>query len=304
MENNLTFVISTKYDKCVISKFLKEEANLSSRFIKKAKIEGRIKVNSNIVKMNYILKLGDIVTVNLARKESQNIEPEDIPIDVVYEDEDILVVNKAPYMVVHPTKSHQCGTLANGLINYFNNTNQDCIVRLVSRLDMDTSGLIIIAKNQFSHAILAEQMCNKELFKKGYMAIVHHNLKNKIGTIDEAIYRPAKDSIKRVVDNNNGQRSITHYEVVQTFKDADLVKLLLETGRTHQIRVHMSFLGNPIFGDSLYCDINDRDLIKRQALHAYRLEFYHPKTNEKIVLEASLPDDMKQLIKRIELSSN
>lgn len=303
MENNLTFLISIKYDKCVISKFLREEANLSSRFIKKAKVEGRIKVNDNIIKMNYILKLGDVVTVNLARKESQNIEPENIPIDVVYEDEDILVVNKAPYMVVHPTKSHQSGTLANGLINYFNNTNQDCIVRLVSRLDMDTSGLIIIAKNQFSHAILAEQMCNKEIFKKSYMAIVHHNLKNKIGTINQAIYRPAKDTIKRVVDNEHGQKSITHYEVVQSFKDADLVKLLLETGRTHQIRVHMNFLGHPIFGDSLYCDIDDKDLIKRQALHAYRLEFYHPKNNKKIVLEVPLPHDMKELIKRIELSS-
>ena len=180
--------VTNEFHKRKIREFLKEELNLSSRFIKSAAIEKRIKVNGIAVKMNYVLDGNEEVEVNLSKEESQNIEPENIPLDVVYEDEDILVLNKAPFMVVHPTKSHQTGTLANGILYYFKETNQQCIVRLVSRLDMNTSGLIIIGKNQYAHMMLSSEM-KTDKFQKRYLAIVHGNLKQKEGTINAPIYR-------------------------------------------------------------------------------------------------------------------
>ncbi|ERI90264.1 pseudouridine synthase, RluA family [Clostridiales bacterium oral taxon 876 str. F0540] len=280
-----------------LREYLKKNAQLSTRLIKGAAMQGRIEVNNKVQKLNYVLKENDIIGFEVNKEESQNIEPEKMDLEIVYEDSDLIVANKSPGIVVHPTKSYPYGTLANGLIYYFREKGEDCIVRLVSRLDMDTSGLIIIAKNQFSHMALARDM-QKEEFEKSYLALVHGNIKASEGTIDLPIYRPTDDSIKRIVDER-GQKSITHFKVIESFNKGDLVRLTLETGRTHQIRVHLSHLGHPIFGDSLYGVEDDSNLIKRQALHAFRLVFPHPRTGKLIELESNLPEDMKELIKEI-----
>lgn len=291
--------VSKEYEGATIREFLKEDLGLSSRLIRRSAIEKRILVNKKAVRMRFILHYGDLVQINLNSDERQNIEPEKMDLDIVYEDEDILVINKRPFMVVHPTKSYQSGTLANGVLNYFKETNQNCIVRLVSRLDMNTSGLIIIAKNQFAHMALSKEMEENNLEKR-YLAIVHGNLKEKEGTIDAPIYRPEGEEFgtMRIV-NERGQRSITHYKVLESFKDADLVECLLETGRTHQIRVHMKHLGHPIYGDTLYGYESEEDLIPRQALHAYGLDFKSPKTKEILSLRAKLPEDMENLLKKV-----
>ena len=291
--------VSKEYEGVTIRDFLKEDLGLSSRLIRRSAIEKRILVNKKEVRMRYIVHAGDLVQINLQSDESQNITPEKMDLDIVYEDEDILVINKKPYMVVHPTKSYQSGTLANGVLFYFKETNQNCIVRLVSRLDMNTSGLIIIAKNQFAHMALSKEMEENNLEKR-YLAIVHGNLKEKEGTIDAPIYRPDGEEFgtMRIVDER-GQRSITHYKVIESFKDTDLVECLLETGRTHQIRVHMKHLGHPIYGDTLYGFEGDEELIPRQALHAYGLDFKSPKTKETLSLRAKLPDDMESLLKKV-----
>ena len=261
--------VEEKYDGIVIREFLKEELELSSRLIRRAAIEKRIFVNKEAVRMRKVLHTGDIVEVKLERVESQNIIPEKMELNIVYEDEDILVLNKPPYTVVHPTRGYPTGTLANGVLYYFNETNQNCIVRLVSRLDMDTSGLIIIAKNQYAHMALSKEMQLNHLEKR-YLAVVHGHLQKEEGTIDLPIFKPEDEEsiFKRIIDER-GQRSITHYKVVKKFKDATLVECLLETGRTHQIRVHLSHIGHPIYGDTLYgYGEEEKELIPRQALHA------------------------------------
>lgn len=298
-ENKLVFEILEDVGKLKLKEYLRIDQQLSGRLVKGAAKSGRIAVNGKVEKLNYMLKKGDKITFDLVKEESQNIDPENIPIDVVYEDKDIVVVNKQPGIVVHPTKSYPNGTLANGLIYYFRQKGENCIVRLVSRLDMDTSGLIIIAKNQFAHMALARDMQSKEReFEKSYMAIAHGNLKEKKGTINLPIYRTEDDTIQRVVDSR-GQESITHFEVVESFSKGDLIKLTLETGRTHQIRVHLTHLGHPLFGDNLYCTEDDSNYINRQALHAYRLKFTHPRTGEILELEAGLPEDMTKLLDKI-----
>jgi len=297
MDSKISFFVEKEYEGRKIRDYLKSVQGFSTRFIRGSAFDNRLFVNGETVRLSYKLKYEDKIEIEVTKSESQNIEPEKMDIDVAYEDMDVIVVNKSPGMVVHPTKSYQSGTLSNGLIYYFREKGENCIVRLVNRLDMDTSGLVLIAKNQFSHMALARDM-NKESFKKEYIAIIHGHLEPENGTIDKPIYREEGGSLKRIIDDR-GQKSITHYEVVKKYKDGEMVKLVLETGRTHQIRVHLSSMGNPIFGDSLY-GTEEREYIDRQALHAYKLQFPHPRDGKIINVETELPEDMKKLILKLE----
>lgn len=295
--DKLIFYVQEGEEGLKLRTYLRKNKRLSGRLIKGAAMDGRIEVNDRRVKLNYILKLNDKISLNPFKSESQNINPEKMDLDIVYEDEDLIVVNKKPGMVVHPTKSYQSGTLANGLLYHFKENGENCIVHLVSRLDMDTSGLVIVGKNQFAHMALARDMKSSS-FEKSYIAIVHNNMKEKEGVIDLPIYKPEEVGIKRIIDNR-GQKSITKYKVIEKLRIGDVVRLILETGRTHQIRVHLSSIGYPIFGDTLYGCCDDQQYINRQALHAYRVKFSHPRTGKIVELETDLPYDMKNLINKI-----
>ncbi|HBA03239.1 MAG TPA: RluA family pseudouridine synthase [Clostridium sp.] len=294
----ITYKVGKEGQDVKIRDYMKENLNLSGRFIRGSAMDRRLRVNGKEVKLNYKLQEDDVIEVTVNAEESQNIEGEDLNIKVIYEDDDLLIVDKPPFMVVHPTKSHPMGTLANGVIHHFRSNNDNSIVRLVSRLDRDTSGLIMIAKNQFSHMNLAKSM-EKNLIKKSYLAIIHGNLENQEGTIDLPIGRPTDETIKRAV-LEEGQRSITHYKIKESYKEGALVELVLETGRTHQIRVHLSYVGCPIYGEQLYSDFNDEELISRQALHAYALTLPHPRSGEILNFESTLPEDMTKLIHNLQ----
>lgn len=299
MSNFLEFPVEENKEEHKIREYLREKCGLSGRFIKSASKELRIYVNGKKIKSSYVLKSGDIIKINIDKDESQNINPEKMDLHIVYEDEYLLIVNKPPFMVVHPTKSHSNGTLSNGIMYHFKETNQDCIVRLANRLDMNTSGLVMIVKNQYAHMKISEFM-NSNLIEKEYRAIVHGKFKESVDTINEPIGRPTMDSIERVV-MEGGLESITHYEVEEQFEQGALLKVNLETGRTHQIRVHLSHIGHPIFGDILYGN-EDKGFINRQALHAYRLSFPHPVSGEKIDVKCQIPEDMKNLCDRLNVN--
>ena len=296
-ENKIVFKVKEEEQGLKLKEYLKKIQRFSGRLIRGAALSGRIEIDNKIVKLNHVLKSGDIISFNLVKEESQNIDAEKMDIKVVYEDKDIIVVNKKPGMVVHPTRSYPSGTLANGLIYYFQKNGENCIVRLVSRLDMDTYGLIIVGKNQFAHMCLSRDM-KSENFEKSYIAVIHGKMKQKQGIIDLPIYRPEGDDIRRIVDKR-GQRSVTHYKVIEEFKFDQILKLTLKTGRTHQIRVHLSYLGHPLYGDTLYGIEEDNRYINRQALHAYRLKFPHPRGDKVLELEADIPEDILNLIKQI-----
>lgn len=296
MSNFISYIVDEVDNGEKIRNYLKYKCNLSSRFCRSAALNKNILVNGEIVKLSYILKAGDKIEINLKKEENQDIEAEKMDLDIIYEDTDLIIINKPPNLVVHPTKSHQSGTLANGVLYHFRENGDSSIVRLVSRLDMNTSGLIIIAKNQFSHMALQRDMIEGKV-DKIYRAICHNKMENTEGTIDLPIYASEESKPRRIIDER-GQRSITHYKVIEELKDATYIELKLETGRTHQIRVHLAYHDCPIFGDNLYGK-EEKEYIDRQSLHAYKLRFNHPKTGERMEFIAPIPDDMSKLLNNL-----
>lgn len=297
MNNQLKYIVEPDQQGIKLFDYMTRTLALSVRFTKAASKENRIQVNGKKRTLDYILSTGDQLVLQVERAESQDILPEDLPLDIVFEDEDIIIVNKPPFMLVHPSQNFPKGSLAAGVLFHFQKNNNKSIVRLVSRLDRDTSGLVMIAKNTFAHMNLAK--ANEEnKINKTYIAIVHGSISPPGGTIDLPIGKSEDETSHRRRVRSDGQKSITHYQTIDLLKEASVIQLKLETGRTHQIRVHLSHLKAPIMGDLLYGS-QEVKLINRQALHAKSLEFPHPRTGIRILLDTELPQDMKQLIDHI-----
>lgn len=261
--------------------------------------EGIVKVNGEEVKAKYKVKEGDTIEIDVPEPEELEIVPEDLNLEIVYEDEDVLVVNKPKGMVVHPAPGHTTGTLVNGLMYHCKDLSGiNGVLRpgIVHRIDKDTSGLLMVAKNDNAHHSLVEQLVNKTVTRK-YTALVHGHIAHDKGTIDAPIGRDPKDRQKQAVVDN-GKHAVTHFNVLERFGNYTLVECRLETGRTHQIRVHMNYIGYPLVGDPKYGPKKTIDF-GGQVLHAGVLGFVHPTTGEYLEFEAPLPDDFVSLLEQL-----
>ncbi|MCO4328207.1 RluA family pseudouridine synthase [Staphylococcus hyicus] len=261
--------------------------------------EGQVKVNNKVVKSNYKVKLNDIIVVTEAELIEADIKPENLELDIYYEDEDVAIVYKPKGMVVHPSAGHYSGTLVNGLmyqIKDLSGINGEIRPGIVHRIDKDTSGLLMVAKNDVAHRHLVDQLMAKTVTRK-YTALVHGHIPHEFGTIEAPIGRNQNDRQSMAVVDN-GKEAITHFNVIENFKNYTLVECQLETGRTHQIRVHMKYIGYPLVGDPKYGPKKTRD-IGGQALHAGIIGFTHPRTGEYIERSAPLPDAFETLIEEI-----
>ncbi|AXS60654.1 MULTISPECIES: RluA family pseudouridine synthase [Bacillus] len=259
--------------------------------------EGLVSVNGKSVKANYKMQPGDQVNVTIPEPEELDVLAEPMDLDIYYEDQDVLVVNKPRGMVVHPAPGHVTGTLVNGLMAHCNDLSGiNGVMRpgIVHRIDKDTSGLLMVAKNDMAHESLVNQLVNKTVTRK-YTAVVHGMISHDDGTIDAPIGRDKKDRQSMTVTRESSKNAVTHFHVLERFQDFTLVECRLETGRTHQIRVHMKYIGFPLAGDPKYGPRKTVDF-NGQALHAGILGFDHPRTGEYIEFEAPLPEDMKKLI--------
>ncbi|MGN1401739.1 MAG: RluA family pseudouridine synthase [Bacillus sp. (in: firmicutes)] len=258
--------------------------------------DGHIVVNGQQVKTNYKCQNGDIVTIELPEPVELDVHPEEMDLDIYYEDQDVLVVNKPKGMVVHPAPGHTSGTLVNGLMAHCKDLSGiNGVMRpgIVHRIDKDTSGLLMVAKNDMAHESLVQQLVDKTVTRK-YRAVVHGVISHNHGTIDAPIGRDKKDRQSMAVVPE-GKQAVTHFAVLETFHDYSYVECQLETGRTHQIRVHMKYIGHPLAGDPKYGPKKTPDL-GGQALHAGVLGFVHPRTSEYLEFNAPLPSDFEKFL--------
>ena len=287
--------------KCIIAtetsvkQALKSSFHLSNRLLSKLKNGKKITCNDKTININDTTNTNDILKVNLDfEEESENILEKKMDLNILYEDDALLILNKPAYMPVHPSINHYTDSLSNGVKFYFNTLGLKRKIRPINRLDKDTSGIVVFAKNEYVQECLIKQMKSNE-FEKEYLAIVDGVIMEKNIKIEANIAREADSIITRCI-SQDGAYASTLLQVIRTFKEYTLVKCILETGRTHQIRVHMKYINHPILGDSLYGKASN--LISRQALHAYRIKFNHPITKERITITCDIPEDMKKLVKR------
>lgn len=291
MKRTLRTDIDKAFDGIKVEYVLRQKMKISGALIKELKkYSDGILLNSSHIRTIDPVHTGDVLTVNIYDTDSENIEPHNIPLDIMYEDEDILVINKQPHTPTHPSMGHFTDTIANGVMYHYNQNGEHHMFRAVNRLDSDTSGVMCIAKNSYSHARLGEALQSHELRRK-YTAIVAGELTGS-GTVDAPIARA--DFIKRVV-REDGQRAVTHFKALEQLGNYTLIELQLETGRTHQIRVHMAHIGHPLLGDWLY-GTEDKALFPRQALHSSYLRLIHPVTNEEMEFIPPLAEDMSGFI--------
>ncbi len=326
MEKNYTLIVPQILTKQRIDKYIAGFIENASRTkVQKAIDLGYVTVNGEIVKSNYLVKPGDEIEIELEYPDKQDVVPENIPLDIVFEDEYILIINKPAGMVVHPAYKNYSGTLVNAVMYYalqkndsLSNLNGFERAGIVHRLDKDTSGLLVVAKYESAHRKLSEQFFHHTI-KREYNAIVWGKLRKKKGEISNKLGRDKKDRKKVAVlkdDDAAGKLAVTNYEVLEEHDFLSLIKLNLKTGRTHQIRVHLASIGHPVFGDETYggrephsvnltaakkAQIkNLLEMMPRQALHATMLGFKHPVTNEEMIFESVLPDDMRKLLAKLD----
>lgn len=261
--------------------------------------DGHVTVNGQAVKPKYKVQAGDKISLVKPEPQSLELTPENIPLDIVYEDDDVIVVNKPQGMVVHPAPGHPNHTLVNALLYHspLSTINGTFRPGIVHRIDKDTSGLLMVAKNDLAHQSLAEQLRNKTN-KREYLALVYGQIKEDEGTIDAPLGRNPQDRKKQAVVKG-GRHAVTHFKVMKRYDNFTLVKCILETGRTHQIRVHMKYIGHPLVGDPLY---GPRKVIGKngQFLHAALLGFKHPRTGEEMVFEAPLPENFQKMLDKLD----
>jgi 23S rRNA pseudouridine1911/1915/1917 synthase len=272
--------------------------SLSRSTIKKLLLEGKILVNQNQVKASYVLRFGDLIEVMDVDFSETEIVPTKMDLDIVYEDEDVLVVNKPSGMVVHPAPGHYQDTLVNGLLWHIKNlsdVNGEMRPGIVHRIDKDTSGLLMVAKNNYAHDILAKELQEKQT-KREYIALVEGIIANKRGKINAPIGRDKNNRLKMAV-TASGKEAITNFEVLETYEDKTLIKCILETGRTHQIRVHMQYINHPLVNDYVYGNAKPNDF--GQFLHAESLGFTHPKTKKWLEFTSPLPEEFISYLKKI-----
>ena len=276
-----------------INQILQENFEFSNRLFSKLLRNKRVKVDDKITDTRKIAKIGEKITIDLDyEEENSNIISKKIKLDIVYEDEGLLVINKPAGIAVHPSILHYEDSLASGVKYYFEQNGIYKKIRPVNRLDLNTSGLIVFAKNEYIQENLIRQM-ERNTFTKEYLAIVQGTLENEKGVIELPIARKEKSIIERCV-SENGQKAITEYEVVKKLNGYSLIKCRLLTGRTHQIRVHMAYIGHPLLGDTLYGEKSD--LINRQALHSFKISFIHPITKKEIQLTSDIPKDFMKIL--------
>jgi 23S rRNA pseudouridine1911/1915/1917 synthase len=287
-----------------IDKFLADELEEATRsYLQKLIKEQYVTVNQKPVKANYRLSSGDLVAITIPDAKEPDIEPENIPLDILYEDEDIIIVNKPKQMVVHPAPGHYSGTLVNALMYHCGNDlsgiNGTMRPGIVHRIDMDTTGSLIVCKNDMAHQSLSEQL-KEHSIRRIYEAIVHGNIKEDSGTVNAPIGRHPIDRKKMSIHAKNGREAVTHYKVLERFGNYTYIQCELETGRTHQIRVHMASIGHPLLGDEVYgpkkCPF---PYLQGQTLHARTLGIIHPRTGEYLEVNAPLPEYFENLLKKL-----
>ena len=298
----LNFNINSEEEGQRIDKYLSTMIEGKSRsFVQGLIDEKKVKANNKVIKSNYKLKKGDFIEVEVPEPVELNVSAEEMNLDIVYEDEDVLVVNKEKGIVVHPAPGNYTGTLVNGILHHCSDLSGiNGVIRpgIVHRIDKDTSGILVIAKNDEAHNDLAAQF-KEHSIKREYYALVEGKFSKINGTVDKPISRDKKERIKMAI-NSDGKRAVTHYEVLEQYdKGVSLVKCTLETGRTHQIRVHMASIGHPLVGDLVYGYKRQKFNIEGQALHAKTLGFIHPRTKEYMEFTSELPNYFKELLEKL-----
>ena len=282
-----------------IDSYLATKLDISRSKIQKLIKEGKVLVNDKVISANYLVKLNDQIQVNDELNYEISVEPENIPLDIVYEDDDLLVINKASGMVVHPAPGHYTNTLVNALLYRFNITSGDKMrPGIVHRLDKDTSGLMLVAKNEETHEKLSKMIGNKEVERR-YLAITTGVIKTDTGTIDAPIGRDQRNRLKMQVTDVNAKEAITHFKVLKRYKANTLIECILETGRTHQIRVHLAYINYPIVNDPLYGK-EKKCTEFGQMLHSKSIRFNHPRTNKELYFEVEPPKEFKEKLEELE----